>query len=520
MSVRQLTLLLVTLAGCRDAAQLNGTALLVTTDATEVEVDQLRYEVVTDAGALFEPALRPQTPAAPLSATTTVRILLEDELGGQPVDVSVTGLRQGLPVGEGSTRVVLETGFERAATVKLFPPMSVCSGCLSAAGSCVTPTAAACGTGGASCVACDPLLADGCSTQGRCACGDGPPCSPGLGADRCVSGQCRCGTGPACEAGQECLQQTCQCTPTSCAGCCIGNQCVTTTSSGACGTGGRACLDCGMTACNGGQCGQSTCNAATCPTGCCAGATCLSGRTQTACGIGGMACESCGVGACGDAGVCLGTCNAQTCPRGCCQGGVCLPGDAGTACGTGGAACQACSTTCVNQRCSQPCGAATCSTGCCQGGLCQPGTQSGACGTAGATCAACGGGTTCTSGACVTTASCNGNTCPLGCCDGTVCVSPPSTAKCGLVGRACVSCGPPSADRCRSTGACGCGEGATCQAGQRCVGGTCECDPALCGGCCQGRDCLAGTQKRACGRDGGVCVDCGAGQQCRMSRCQ
>jgi hypothetical protein len=101
-----------------------------------------------------------------------------------------------------------------------------------------------------------------------------------------------------------------------------------------------------------------------------------------------------------------------------------------------------------------------------------------------------------------------------------VCVSPPSTAKCGLVGRACVSCGAPSADGCLRTGACGCGTGPACSDGQRCVGGTCVCDPALCGGCCQGRDCLAGTQKRACGRDGGVCVDCGAGQQCRMSRCQ
>ena len=519
MTPRRLVLLLVVLGACRDPARLNGTALLVTTDGSDVEVDQLRYAAVVDGGALFEPAVRPEAPGDVLAASTSVRILLRDEWGGLTADVQVTGLRSGVTVGEGSTRVTLETGVERVATVKLLAPTSSCSGCVSSSGACVTPSPAACGVGGASCVACDGLLTDTCSEQGRCACGDGPPCSAALGADRCVQGQCRCGAGPACEAGQECLQQACQCTPASCAGCCIGNQCVTSPSSMACGTGGRACLDCGTTACSGGQCGLAVCNATTCPTGCCQGSTCVAGRSATACGTGGAACESCGVGSCGDGGVCIGTCNAQTCPSGCCQGGVCLPGDAATACGTGGGACATCTTTCVNQRCSQGCDATTCPTGCCQNGVCRSGSQNTACGTAGAACIACGAGTTCSAGTCVTTAMCNANTCAQGCCDGTSCVALSAT-RCGALGRACVSCGPPLTDRCLPTGTCGCGSSAACEAGQRCAGGVCVCDSTSCGGCCDGSRCVDGTRKQACGSDGGVCRFCQGSSSCEMRRCQ
>ncbi|MBL8921885.1 MAG: hypothetical protein JNJ54_23745 [Myxococcaceae bacterium] len=520
--MRRSFLLTLLALSCRDPATLVGTAVVVTVDSSDVRVEQLRYSAwILDAGSVLEPTTRPATPAGLLATSTTVRVLLKDSLGGQTLEVHVDGLVDGGVAGDGHGEVRVDKGFERPLVVKLLPPTPMCQGCIGPQGDCVSEVGPqACGKGGAACVVCDSVMADGCSASGACGCGDGPPCSAALGADRCEGGKCRCGAGAVCTAGQECLAQTCQCTPTSCAGgCCQGNMCVTAPTSSACGTGGRACLDCGGSACSAGQCAMSACNQTTCPTGCCIGSSCVTAQTNLACGKGGIACESCGAGSC-DGGVCSGSCSPATCPNGCCQGGVCLAGTTGAACGTGGAACNTCPGACTNQRCESSCGPATCPQGCCQAGSCRAGDVVGACGTGGASCVACGGGTSCSdAGVCVVSSTCNAMSCTNGCCDGTTCQAPPTDTACGLNGTRCVACVGTLSDRCLINGTCGCGAGPACVPGQVCDGGACQCDPATCGGCCDGAVCASGTARPKCGRDGGVCVAC-ASLQCRMGVCQ
>lgn len=515
--MKRLLLLTLALTACRDPATLVGTAVLVSVDSAEVRVDQLRYEATVDGGLVFDPVLRPAQPGGPvLGPTTTVRILLNDALAGQQLEVDVFGLESGADVAVGHGHVQIERGFERLLAVTL--GASQCEGCVTAQGRCQTVrSVGACGASGGVCVSCDPLLADAC-VNGACACGSAPACSQALGADRCEGGQCKCGSSAACGAGQECLAQTCQCTPASCpGGCCLGNQCVTTQSPTTCGMGGRACADCGATACNGGQCVTSSCNATTCPTGCCIGATCVIAPTDFACGRSGAACESCGSGTC-DGGACSGGCSAATCPNGCCLGGVCQAGTSQTACGSGGATCSACTTSCSNKQCVDPCGPSNC-TGCCSSGVCRSGTSSTACGVGGQSCASCGAGSSCSAdgGVCITTSSCNASTCPNGCCDGTTCRSSTATT-CGTAGRSCTSCVTTRSNSCDPSGQCGCGSGSVCDVGLRCVGGTCTCDPATCAGCCDGTTCRSGTQKSKCGRDGGVCMSCSG--SCTAGACQ
>lgn len=524
--MRRSFLITLVMLSCRDPATLVGTALLVSVDSSDVAVEQLRYSAwVLDGGTVLEPTLRPPLPGPTLAPNTTVRVLLKDELDGLEVEVHVDGLAGGAVAGDGHGRVKIDRGFERLVAIRLAPPMSQCTGCVGPSDDCVTtPTVAACGANGSACVACDAVMADRCSPAGTCACGTGSPCSASLGADRCENGQCKCGSNPACSAGQECLAQTCQCTPSSCAGgCCQGSTCVTTPSSSACGTGGRACLDCGGTACTAGQCAVSACNATNCPSGCCIGASCVTAQTDLACGTGGMACASCGAGTC-DGGACSGGCSPATCPNGCCQAGVCMPGTGGAACGSGGTACNVCPGACSNQRCQTTCGPSNCPQGCCQAGTCRTGDTSAACGTGGAACVTCGAGTRCVQGAtdggvCVVTAACNAMSCANGCCDGTTCRSPGGETACGLGGVACANCLTRLTDRCLANGSCGCGTTGACLMGQVCDGGVCQCDPATCDGCCDGAACRTGTARTKCGIDGGVCVSCG-NLQCRMGVCQ
>ena len=127
------------LLDCRDPASLFGTAVVVTTDSSEVPSEQLRYQAEVDGGALLEPAIRPETPAGILAPSTSVRILLGDDVAGQQVDVTVTGLVDGGAVGRGKASVVVQGGVERPVTVRLSAANSSCRGCLSSAGACVDP---------------------------------------------------------------------------------------------------------------------------------------------------------------------------------------------------------------------------------------------------------------------------------------------------------------------------------------------------------------------------------------------
>jgi hypothetical protein len=332
------------ISDCRDPATLSGTAVMVVCEAEGLEVDQLQYEGFIDGGVVFGSQRRPPIAAGPVASSTRVRVLLPDSFDGALMLVRVVGLRGGLEQGDGRGRVQVRAGFEETVTVRLTaidPVCPGCTGCCSAQALCVSPVAAACGLAGSRCVECDAMTSDSCGADGRCGCGASPPCLGASGADRCVAGQCRCGTSQPCEAGLECLQRLCQCTPESCSGCCQGGRCITAASSSACGAGGSACLDCGGSPCVAGRCAAvALCNATNCPAGCCVGAQCQTGREAAACGRGGQGCLSCGTGLC-DGGVCQAQCGPVTC-RGCCNGTQCSAGTQDTACGKDGLACLDC----------------------------------------------------------------------------------------------------------------------------------------------------------------------------------
>jgi hypothetical protein len=106
------------------------------------------------------------------------------------------------------------------------------TGCC-ANGVCTTPSTATCGLGGATCVVCDPITANACSSSGACA----------------------CGSGAACATGQHCVNNACVCDAVSCAGCCGSNGvCHPGTANGVCGAGGQACVQCQPQMCKNQRC--------------------------------------------------------------------------------------------------------------------------------------------------------------------------------------------------------------------------------------------------------------------------
>jgi cysteine-rich repeat protein len=193
------------------------------------------------------------------------------------------------------------------------------SGCCSG-NTCMVPSPLSCGTGGASCVACDPTH-----------------------ADTCTNGTCLCGSGPACGTGQRCASGACVCDATSCpTGCCSGNTCMAPSPT-SCGTGGASCVAC------------DPARADTCANGTC---SCGSGP---ACGTG----QRCASGAC--------ICDATSCPSSCCSGKTCIT-PSPTSCGTGGASCVTCDPTradiCTNGTCSCGVGPACAAGQACVNGTC------------------------------------------------------------------------------------------------------------------------------------------------------
>lgn len=401
----------------------------------------------------------------------------------------------------------------------------------------------ACGVLGSLCVGCDPIRADGCSPQGLCRCGNGPPCgsdracvagncvcndtscqgccdqrvcnlasivSCGSGGAACQEcdplrsdgcgedGTCSCGTGRACKEGQECASGQCTCTQRSCGGCCNGTECEPGTTNALCGAAGLACEACAAGQdCHDGVC--SNCTPQLCPDGCCSANTCVPRKLST-CGVDGRACEYCsltvadacsiqGGCACGGGPACTSgqqcvqgscTCNNLSCPNGCCQEGVCLP-HSPEACGSQGSACVVCS-----EDRADYCGP----TGQCQCGSdapCKPGQR-------------------CEDGACL----CDALSCPNGCCLGDTCLAL-GMDSCGVPGGLCVRCNPTTSNACRGDGTCGCGDGPACVRGQTCQDGACACNQQNCPhGCCANNVCVE-PDVHACGKDGQACTDCGAG---------
>ncbi len=310
-------------------------------------------------------------------------------------------------------------------------PTSCPTGCCDTSGVCRVGTdLRACGGLGVLCQDCTATGQDLCSAD-RKACGrsvavcDGTTCPGGCcvarpgGPAECFTGvdPTACGTGGAAcvnctTTGQSCdpRSRSCsaatKCDPTTCAGCCVGDQCLTGVAPTACGSKGGQCQNCqalgttcdpvpgGGGACQGpGRCGPQNCG------GCCDMlGLCTEGIDDTSCGRGGQDCVSCA-----PARVCAPrtqpngrtcvdppTCGPGNC-NGCCDGNVCVPGTQNDACGVRGAQCQDCAAggnICQAGVCSPGCGAANCR-GCCQGNRCLPGFNNDSCGSGGAACVDC-----------------------------------------------------------------------------------------------------------------------------------
>lgn len=299
---------------------------------------------------------------------------------------------------------------------------SNCSGCC-VGDKCLTgETATACGTGGVQCASCAGSQECRLGASGRRQCAGESTCGPQNCGGCCTpQGTCvtgndttACGQGgqacDACSASELCVAvglpnaRTCQpeptCGPANCAGCCVGNQCVVSTTPAACGANGSACTACGAglrcspqgTCVSGGECTAATCG------GCCVGDICAVGTQQTACGAGGDLCLNCAnltpARVCQSGACQVPACGPTTCPNGCCSGNTCVVGTQDNACGpTGGAACTDCAASnrlCQNRQCVEKCGPSSCG-GCCRANnSCNvSGTDNAACGQGGAACSNC-----------------------------------------------------------------------------------------------------------------------------------
>ncbi len=193
----------------------------------------------------------------------------------------------------------------------------------------------------------------------------GKPCGASDGcAGVCTQGQCT--------QGQRCVAGTCACDPSSCAGCCSGNMCMSGTDESACGRGGADCAVCPRDiACGTASCGTCGGNGQRCCDGdaCSAPLSCGGGGQSGVCGCA----PNCAGQACGASDGCGGVCSAGSCPTGqhcasdvcicdttsctgCCSAGQCAAGTTVTACGWGGRACIACTN-------GQTCGTGTCNGG-------------------------------------------------------------------------------------------------------------------------------------------------------------
>ncbi|MCU0701224.1 MAG: hypothetical protein MUC96_32340 [Myxococcaceae bacterium] len=204
------------------------------------------------------------------------------------------------------------------------------------------------------------------------------------------------------------------------------------------------------------SCGPTSTCATTC-TGCCdAMGQCVTATSTAACGANGATCsactrsEACSNGAC--VAVDAGSTDAGACAncRGCCQNGVCRTGNLVNACGADGGTCEDCTVgnrACVANACRAPCGPSNCQ-GCCRNDVCITSTTVQACGAGGQACVFCGSGQVCQAGLCTTAdggsgrdggescaATCNG------CCDATdMCQPGLSNLACGNLGARCVVC--------------------------------------------------------------------------------
>ncbi|MBL8922751.1 MAG: hypothetical protein JNJ54_28135 [Myxococcaceae bacterium] len=465
-----------------------------------------------DTTLQIEPRAEPRTPSLPASATSRAEVWTFTPHGqrfSQPVTIRVPFRNTGEAVllvssqPDGAWQLVPGSRVEGSAVVALvdhFSYFTVITGVLPDGGP----------------MGCGPINCAGCCTAAG-------TCEPGTAQVMCGGGGALC---TVCSPGEACAMGLCQpagCNPTTCTGCCLGTICMSGQSPMGCGVGGVACSLCTAPTdtCAGGVCQQPdagpACGPGTCA-GCCVGNSCQA-PSAVACGTGGFACVTCGLGQTCSGGACVvpdaGVCGPGTC-TGCCQSGFCLTGAQTGACGVGGAQCQACAMgdVCSLGVCTTPgdggsmsCGPGTC-VGCCSGNTCVTVPGVAACGGGGSACVACGASQVCIGGTCQATSdagSCGPGTCS-GCCSSGVCQPGTLPAFCGAGGALC----------------------ATCMPGDGCLTGACVppldggfvCGPSTCAGCCAGNLCLPGTLAGACGVAGGACVTCAMNEPCSLGLCQ
>lgn len=336
--------LLLLVAGCRETLP---TLLVHIEDSAGLAPTQLRI-TVESARLATVAVTRPEVAGAPLVTGQTLRLLLPDAAVDEELRIKVDALVAGERVGgaEGAARV--RGGTETRVTVALAPdPGCEGPGCGCDAASCLQgccqdgrcvqiTTLDSCGTGGATCTACNASTSDRC-TGGGCGCGESGPCADG---STCVDGGCqeestgcrkldpnKCRTPPspchrsrgACQGDGTCVYEPLE----AGASCDDGNAC---TQNDACTPDG-ACMGV-MQPCPdppGGECFQ----AGTCEreTGVCAYAPKTGG---TLCGE--PSSDSCSASRCDGAGACEvdvpapdGTACEEcgTCKRGACTGYSC-----------------------------------------------------------------------------------------------------------------------------------------------------------------------------------------------------
>jgi hypothetical protein len=268
---------------------------------------------------VFPSVYRPET-VSPTQLPTgeTVRVLLDDSLGGTAVTFRVVGFNvDNTAVEEGSVRITVVAKHETTETVRLTLYDQGDAGMGGGAGG-GTATGGGAGTGGGGAVVPCTCATSCCDLKGQCVQpvetrGAQPMryapagnvgqtcvgvCNPVISNKwNAALNACGCGAGPACARGQRCDLATNQCVcdkASSCPGCCVADTCQPALGSvSQCGAAGNSCQPCqggssGPT-CNLGVCG--VCNDSS-PTKCCTATDKLDTQFPTCRGLNG-ACEAC-----------------------------------------------------------------------------------------------------------------------------------------------------------------------------------------------------------------------------------
>ncbi len=145
--------------------------------------------------------------------------------------------------------------------------------------------------GGPTVATCTSANCKGCCRDDKCEEGTTMQAC-GLNASACET----CGGAQKCTDEGKCKEP---CGPNNCNGCCDGDTCLPGNVKEKCGGGGGTCKSCttegSSFVCSNKQCIDSSCQA-TCLSGCCSSTGCKPGTAANACGTGGEACIDCGVG--------------------------------------------------------------------------------------------------------------------------------------------------------------------------------------------------------------------------------